>query len=103
MIGIYKITNNVNGKVYIGQSWDIKKRWNEHKSHSHNNHFKKSLNKYGLENFTFEIIKELHETPLTQILLDTYEDFYINQFDSMNPLKGYNKRGGGSSGRNMST
>ena len=31
MIGIYKITNNVNKKVYIGQSIDIKRRWREHK------------------------------------------------------------------------
>lgn len=31
MIGIYKIENLINGKVYIGQSKDIKKRWNEHR------------------------------------------------------------------------
>ena len=31
MIGIYKIENLINGKVYIGQSVDIKGRWNENK------------------------------------------------------------------------
>ena len=29
---IYKITNNINGKVYIGQSVDIEKRWSTHKA-----------------------------------------------------------------------
>ena len=31
MVGIYKITNKLNGKVYIGQSNDIERRWAEHK------------------------------------------------------------------------
>jgi predicted GIY-YIG superfamily endonuclease len=31
MIGIYKITNKINGKAYIGQSNHIKRRWSEHK------------------------------------------------------------------------
>ena len=31
MIGIYKITNNINGKCYIGQSINIKQRWKGHK------------------------------------------------------------------------
>lgn len=34
MIGVYKITNNINGKVYIGQSININKRWKEHKRRS---------------------------------------------------------------------
>jgi predicted GIY-YIG superfamily endonuclease len=29
--GIYKITNLINNKVYIGQSLDIKRRWKNHK------------------------------------------------------------------------
>lgn len=37
MIGIYKIENTVNGKVYIGQSVDIKKRWKAHRSELCNN------------------------------------------------------------------
>lgn len=32
MIGIYKITNQINNKSYIGQSIDIKRRWRDHKS-----------------------------------------------------------------------
>ena len=29
--GIYKITNRINGKVYIGQSIDIRRRWRQHR------------------------------------------------------------------------
>ena len=34
--GIYKITNKINGKCYIGQSIKIEKRWSDHKTASHN-------------------------------------------------------------------
>ena len=33
--GIYKITNNINGKVYIGQSVNITRRWREHRTRYH--------------------------------------------------------------------
>ena len=58
---IYKITNNINGKVYIGQSVHPDRRWIEHKSKSKNKadnypiHL--AINKYGSENFTFEILE----------------------------------------------
>ena len=39
MIGIYKITNNVNGKIYIGQSVNIEKRWKDHISASKNKNY----------------------------------------------------------------
>lgn len=64
MIGIYKITNNINGKVYIGQSIDINKRWKEHKYRSqipnkeYDKYLYRAFRKYGLENFTFEILEE---------------------------------------------
>jgi group I intron endonuclease len=59
MIGIYKITNP-KGKIYIGQSINIEKRWKAH----FNKHSKKtilihnSIKKYGPENHKFEIIEE---------------------------------------------
>lgn len=102
MIGIYKITNLINKKCYIGQSWNIEKRFLGHKRREHNNHLKRSFLKYGIENFSFEVIKKLENTKLTQILLNSFEIFYINQFDSTNPLKGYNKRLGGNSGGKFS-
>ena len=59
--GIYKIENLINHKVYIGQSKDIKSRFNQHKSAETNKHLKHSFEKYGIENFSFEIIKETYD------------------------------------------
>jgi len=58
--GIYKIINKVNGKYYIGSSNDIKGRWSEHKNdlkanRHDNDYLQKSWNKYGEENFEFEV------------------------------------------------
>jgi group I intron endonuclease len=59
MIGIYKITNP-NNKVYIGQSVNIKERLKKYKKIQCNTQIKifNSLNKYGVENHTFEVIEE---------------------------------------------
>jgi group I intron endonuclease len=59
--GIYKITNLINEKVYIGQSINIEKRFISYKNLRNCKRQKKiyaSLNFYGIENHTFEIIKE---------------------------------------------
>ena len=65
MKGIYKITNLINGNIYIGQSIDIENRFKTHKSRAFNENereYEKPLyqafRKYGLENFSFEIIEE---------------------------------------------
>lgn len=60
MIGIYKITNIINNKCYIGQSSNIKRRKNEHMNINHetNKSLKLAYLKYGLENFKFEILEE---------------------------------------------
>ena len=60
MIGIYKITNKINNKIYIGQSNDIKRRKNEHRciKHETNKSLKKAYIKYGLENFEFQVLEE---------------------------------------------
>ena len=60
--GIYKITNETTGKFYIGSSNDIKDRWREHtcclrRNKHHSQHLQRSWNKYGEENFEFEIIE----------------------------------------------
>lgn len=52
MTGIYKITNQINNKVYIGQSVNIKKRFNQHKCAARdgeNSYFYKALRKYGVK------------------------------------------------------
>ena len=87
MIGIYKIENLINGKVYIGQSVNIKERWNEHKlinSRTSKDALKKqkyplylAFQKYGLENFSFEVLEECSLEDL-----DTKEQFYIKKYNS---------------------
>jgi group I intron endonuclease len=57
-IGIYKITNLVNNRYYIGSSLDIKRRWDTHrrmlnKNNHHNDFLQKSWNKHGGDNFKF--------------------------------------------------
>jgi len=96
IIGIYKITNKVNGKVYIGESNNIYKRWQEHidelnnnKHHSHK--LQSDWNKYGEENFTFEILEELQKLDKaykTTMQLIYIEDKYIKQYNAL--TLGYN-------------
>ncbi len=59
MIGIYKITSP-SGKIYIGQSTNINRRWQEHKrlSFKFETKLKNSLVKYGIDNHIFDIIEE---------------------------------------------
>lgn len=58
---IYKITNLINNKVYIGQTIHPERRWTEHKQKAKHGQDKfpihLAINKYGEENFTFEIIE----------------------------------------------
>ena len=63
MIGIYKITNKVNGDCYYGSSVNVEKRWYRHlndlKNGSHHNPIlQRAWLKYGENNFTFEIVEE---------------------------------------------
>ena len=62
MTGIYKITNMINGKCYVGQAVNIKRRWKKHKEVAFNNKdpgysypLYQAIRKYGLENFAFEV------------------------------------------------
>lgn len=88
MIGIYKITNKLNNKVYIGQSNNIQRRFEEHKYQEKNSAIHNAIKKYGLENFNFEIIEEcsLEE-------LDEKEIFWIKYYNSFED--GYNLTLGG--------
>lgn len=96
MQGVYKITNNINNKVYIGCSKDIEKRLENHKLYYkyvnieqfNKKYLYKAMRKYGIENFTFEI---LEETP-------NYferEKYWIEYYKSNDSMKGYNLTAGG--------
>ena len=84
MIGIYKIENLINGKVYIGQSIHIERRWQEHCQPSSRSLIGKAIQKYGKEHFAFQVLKECAEEQL-----DELEERYISEYDSVVP-KGYN-------------
>ncbi|MCU5706140.1 GIY-YIG nuclease family protein [Bacillus wiedmannii] len=84
--GIYKITNKINGKCYIGQSLDIPKRWENHKCMNGNHSYPLYLafKKYGLDNFSFEIIERCSKEEMEHL-----EYYYILLYDSTN--HGYNQ------------
>ena len=84
MIGIYKIQNLINGKIYIGQSIHIERRWAEHCQPSADSLIGKAIKKYGKENFSFQILEECGVEKL-----DELEDYYINKNNSVTP-NGYN-------------
>lgn len=102
MMGIYKISNIRNNKVYIGQSVDIQRRFSEHMRALNNNchynqHLQASYNKYGKESFLYEVLCICETTEL-----DDMEVFFIDYYDSMNPECGYNKESGGSTNKSVS-
>ena len=89
MIGIYKITNKLNGKVYIGQSIDIDTRWRQHINAKDNYAIHNAIKKYGEENFSFEVLLECPAE-----MLDAWERDMIALYDCISP-KGYNLTEGG--------
>lgn len=90
MIGIYKITNNINGKIYIGQSNNIQRRFLEHKNRGATSRILVdiAIQKYGKENFSFEVIEECTIEQLNQ-----KEMYWISYFNSVE--NGYNCSVGG--------
>lgn len=93
---IYKITNTINDKIYIGQAVNPNKRWHNHIYSA--NHPKSSnmvihsaMRKYKIENFTFEVIASC----LGRDAANETEHFVINQYGCRNNKIGYNIAPGG--------
>lgn len=91
--GIYMIKNEINQKVYIGQSKNIAYRWIRHRYDLNNNchvnsHLQNSWNKYGSKKFTFKIIEECNIEDLNN--REQYWILFYNSFKN-----GYNLDYGG--------
>lgn len=93
---IYKITNLVNGMVYIGQTiQSISTRWNEHTAGGEGGFYlHNAIRKYGKDNFRIEEICVAY----TQTELDFLEVLFITALHSTDRSFGYNLRDGGSRG-----
>jgi group I intron endonuclease len=87
--GIYKITNNINNKIYIGQTSNFRKRIHTHIHLSKDSKIPISLaiKKYGKENFSYEIICECED----KVNLLIYEGLFIELYKSYDPKIGYNR------------
>ena len=93
MIGIYKITNLITNKIYIGQSVDIERRWKQHiasskdpNNSSYYNQLYTDFRYYGVDNFSFEILETIDKKD--KKLLNELELKYMKKFDTLK--SGYN-------------
>lgn len=93
---VYKITNTINGKLYFGVTkCSLQKRWNEHKHSSLRNkkktHLCLAIKKYGIDNFTIELVKNC----LSDIEMYNLEIEYIKTNRTNEREFGYNNSKGG--------
>lgn len=101
---IYKITNLINNKIYIGKTKrDLKTRWLEHCSDAknyqeNNNPLHAAIKKYGKENFIYEIV----EDNISEQELNEREKYYIKYYNSKSHDLGYNVTDGGDGGQTSS-
>ena len=89
---VYKITNLITNKCYIGSSENYQNRWNQHKKNAFNPnhksykyHLQSSIRKYGIENYKYEVLREDF---LTRYEAEEYEQQMIDFYDSY--YNGYN-------------
>lgn len=93
MYQIYKITNQKNGMVYIGSSIEVERRWRQHKEasinekdHHYNYPLMIAFRKFGIDNFTFEIVETL---PSWEEMIEAEHNWIVKE-DCVKP-KGYNQ------------
>ena len=86
---VYKITNTVNDKIYIGQTTEtLKHRFSRHTGYqldeTYNSKIHRVMKKYGTDKFSIHLIEEVED----QEKLTEREYFWINKLDTIN--NGYN-------------
>lgn len=83
--GVYKITNIINNKMYIGQAKDIFLRMRGHINHKHNMYLFRAFEKYGLQNFDVTILEKCNCEELND-----KEQYWIDYYKSYDKNIGYN-------------
>jgi group I intron endonuclease len=86
---VYCVTNNLNGKQYVGQTIT------QHSRHGHGHAIRAAYKKHGFNNFSYEVITDKIADDKT---LDYVEQFWINVIGTLAP-NGYNLEGGGKRGK----
>lgn len=91
--GIYAITNNTNGKIYVGSAVNIRRRWQAHyyslRRSSHGNpHLQAAWTKYGSGAFTLDVLEYLEEPEIDRLL--SREQYWIDTLRAADPRYGYN-------------
>lgn len=97
---IYKYTNKINNKVYIGQTTRERLRKYEHKKATKDNtYFHKAVLKYGIDNFSYEILFKVTgwDKDLVCKVLNMWESYYVALYQSNSIDYGYNLTSGGDS------
>lgn len=102
---IYKWTNIITNKVYIGKTTREKQRKQEHLKDRkrYDFAFYRALNKYGVENFTYEVLFETYSNSKEKIniVLNALETYYIKKYSSRDKRYGYNLTSGGDGGKGV--
>lgn len=89
---VYMHRNKINGKVYIGQTCqEPERRWRKGEGYKSSSYFYNAIVKYRWDNFEHIVLM----SNLTEEESNRYKQKFIKEYDSINPLKGYNLAHGG--------
>lgn len=95
---VYKITNLITGKLYIGQTVQtLEQRWKQHLvfvNRNKNTKLSNAIRKYGPQSFIIELIEEAPD----QQTLNEREQYWIKYYSALNSTIGYNMTKGGTGG-----